>query len=88
VGLERNPDHEAHGTRTGYRKYGCRCEPCRGYKRRQNRRDAARRFGAPVPPMVHGTVNGYVNYGCGCPPCRAAGSKRNARQYRQRQSVC
>lgn len=71
-----------HGTRTGYRRWRCRCELCQEAKRRydaQSARAGGRRWlaqaaaqaeaGASIP---HGTLIAYKDYRCRCEECRAA----------------
>lgn len=59
-----------HGTRTAYRKHGCRCVACRGWKVGQLRKERGPK--APVavsePVVVHGAWSAYSK-GCRCVEC-------------------
>lgn len=67
-------DDPRHGTLDGYRKYKCKCEPCRGAWRERCREFKAARLALTLDPndKRHGTVNFYSNYGCRCRPCTDA----------------
>jgi hypothetical protein len=88
-------DDPLHGTVDGYRKYKCKCEPCRVAWRLRCREFKAARIAQTLDPddRRHGTVNFYSNYGCRCRPCtdamvssdpRINKRKRGTRPYSQR----
>jgi len=58
-----------HGTTTGYRKYGCRCDACR--KAVVDVQRAWRQSRSALPLTSHG-VYGYNIRRCRCSVCRAA----------------
>ncbi len=58
-----------HGTTTGYRRHGCRCDACR--KAVIDCQRAWRQSVLPVPVTSHG-VYGYNIRRCRCSVCRAA----------------
>jgi hypothetical protein len=80
-----------HGTAYCYRKYGCRCDPCREAKRRASRQAHANRrareatglpspglrAGRPKIPLSERPHGSWVTYckGCRCRPCTVANSE-------------
>lgn len=59
-----------HGSRSGYRYSGCRCDDCRAWNAANVRRSRLRRVSRGIPPGAkHGDRNLYVNYGCRCEAC-------------------
>jgi len=88
-----------HGTAWGYRRYGCRCDPCMAAmrehwrhigksKREQNRADGMPAKGE-IPVLDaddprHGTENAYVNYKCRCEKCRAEWARKTMDRRRRR----
>jgi hypothetical protein len=66
-----------HGTTTGYRRHGCRCEECTEANAQECRARQKRRYSERVlqdgvlvhPEAKHGTVSAYKNWGCHCEPC-------------------
>lgn len=80
------PDGVAHGTRSTYNNYGCRCEACAATQR--DHMAALRvRLAAQLDQddsfIQHGTRNTYVNHGCRCPECKTANATY-AREYREK----
>ena len=63
------PSPAKHGTTTGYRKYGCRCDTCR--KAVVDCQRAWRQGLSAAPTTTHG-VYGYNIKRCRCSVCRAA----------------
>lgn len=71
----------AHGTRTMYETYACRCAPCRDAMARQNakRRGKDNWESVVAKPLdvipaykVHGTAASYTHGGCRCADCKLA----------------
>jgi hypothetical protein len=63
-----------HGSNHAYDK-GCRCDPCRSFKREKDRlRRERRKAGAAAGTLdtPHGTETGYTKYYCRCDLCRSA----------------
>jgi hypothetical protein len=75
LGLEPLPvDDPRHGTVDGYRKYKCKCNPCRAAWRARCKEFKAARVAQALDPNDprHGTPNFYSNYDCRCRPCTDA----------------
>lgn len=77
--MDRYPDHELHGTRTGYGYYKCRCPKCRlaNADAVAEFRERQRRIGYSMA-WEHGTYSTYSNHLCRCRPCTEAAVKYNA----------
>ena len=67
-------DDPRHGTLDGYRKFKCKCAPCRGAWRERCQELKAARITQALDPNDprHGTRNFYSNYDCRCRPCTDA----------------
>lgn len=61
-----------HGTASGYRTRGCRCDPCTAANRERGRRTRE----MPIRADKHGTLLNYAR-GCRCPACYAAMVAKN-----------
>ncbi len=82
-----------HGTASGYKNYGCRCEPCRaaGLAARLATRARLTQRGKDHPELIpHGTASAVYLWQCRCPVCRAADWHRDTgrpvEEYRGRQT--
>ena len=69
--LESDPDHELHGTYTGYAT-GCRCDKCSS-KATSYRSEGLAAIQADPDHPFHGTYTGYASFGCRCGDCKQAG---------------
>lgn len=63
-----------HGTVDGYRRFKCKCQPCKDAWNAHCREARAARHAMKLDPddRRHGTSNFYSNYGCRCRPCTEA----------------
>jgi hypothetical protein len=74
-----------HGTATGYRYYGCRCDRCRAANT-ATQRNLRERMNAVLDQRLaegrvhHGEAGTYFTYGCRCDLCRAAAARQRAAQ--------
>jgi len=79
-----------HGTASGYKRHGCRCDECKDAKNkyeaeyRANSTERRERHNELIRQgkmkSWHGTVNGYKAHGCRCDECVAAHRKQR-REY-------
>lgn len=72
-----------HGTDSGYRNHGCRCDPCKEAGRAYNAlRWRARKdtFDPTDPSLQHGKTSYLYTLGCRCEPCTVLGQARNKAQ--------
>jgi hypothetical protein len=68
-----------HGTDTGYRHHGCRCDACCAAGRTYLRTWRARQTSVPAN-APHGSLSTYQNYRCRCADCRAAVAEASRRR--------
>lgn len=78
----------AHGTLSGYRVAGCRCDLCREANRLARRNDREARYAErikvgdrwfhPKVGLRHGTLWAYKDHGCRCDPCAEQAKQANA----------
>lgn len=64
-----------HGTRSGYSRYGCRCDLCSEAEKQYRAQLKAEK----ISEQLHGTIAGY-NRGCRQPCCRTAQQEYDAKR--------